>query len=43
MLVTSLIYKALKIKMWNLVSRINGRTEAEVVKEWGAEENIWTY
>ena len=34
-----LLSKDLKFKMCKLVSRIKGRTEAEVVREWGAEGN----
>jgi hypothetical protein len=35
-----LLYKDLKFKMCKLVSRIRGRTEAEVVRERGAEGNM---
>jgi hypothetical protein len=34
-----LLSKDLNFKMCKLVSRIKGRTEAEVVREWGAEGN----
>jgi len=34
-----LLSKDLKFKMCKLVSRIKGRTEAEVVREWGVEGN----
>ena len=29
--------------MWNLVADIEGEKEAEGVREYGVEENIWTY
>ena len=28
--------------VWNLVSHIKGRTQAQGVQKWGGEEDIWT-
>jgi len=32
----------MSVRAWNLVRHIKGRTLAQVVRELGVEENIWT-